>query len=200
MKLTLKDWLEIDAAREAASKSLAKLSQLFHEHAVKAGPNSPDGPILMRSWEKVMDAKSFLPKTRPGLEWTGGNSDDPKNFKMTEPECVGYLKRKFTPEEVAAAQITILGPCQWRLPEPTPTASPLVYHITESEANADFYLGSVSDPHNRNPETLSKVIEDTAWPAFQATQPDSDSMFIDYLIKHHQFAKTDDPVPIIVTG
>ena len=117
MKLTLKQWQEIDEARETAAKALDKLASLFLEHAIRIGVNDPDAVKLLELHNQVRDA-SMLPQTHPQSEWLGGSSDEPNNHTLREPYCVGYLQRYFTRAEIAEAKLECLGPCQWRKTDP----------------------------------------------------------------------------------
>ncbi len=67
------------------------------EAADGSGRTSPEFDLLMRFSEIMVDARTkvLMFDPLPQSEWTGGDSSNPKNFKMREPNCVplprGYL-------------------------------------------------------------------------------------------------------------
>ncbi len=80
----------------------------------------PTGSIefitLFKLSNEIHEIRQAAPTTymyQPQSEWMGGNSDDPKNHKLREPNICPLPHRKFTPEEIEEAGAVCLGPVQW---------------------------------------------------------------------------------------
>jgi hypothetical protein len=67
------------------------------EDATGCSKMSPEATLLFELAEHVDNARTQLLRFDPApqSEWMGGDSSNPKNFKMREPNCVplprGYL-------------------------------------------------------------------------------------------------------------
>lgn len=129
MKITLKQWLEISTSIKAAGEALNSATDLVTKMALDqhdAG-NATEATLLMEISQQLHDI--MLPSgTNPQSEWTGGDSSDPKNHKLREPNIVGGCssKRYFTEEEMIEAGAVNLGPCQWKYMTPDEMAQACV--------------------------------------------------------------------------
>ncbi len=107
MKIPLEQWQEInnlicqaEAALKAADDCIVALGL---EHA-QAG-NQAEARLLIELSKSITEhgplGYGYL--THPQSEWTGGDSSDPKNFTLREPNIVP-LGHRFPREQVEAAQ------------------------------------------------------------------------------------------------
>ena len=112
MKISLKEWRQICAARDAAAESLDKLHMLLMELMWKYKEGDAECKLLNK-WVMQLRESSLPYDTHPQSEWTGGDSSNPANHKLREPNCVGLRRRYFTAEEIAEAGVECLGPCDW---------------------------------------------------------------------------------------
>ena len=120
MKISLAEWKKIEAAvagmRSAAELAESAMADIVFKHQ-KAG--NADEVNLLLSIELDMHevrTKSFqgrLGAIHPQSEWMGGDTDNPRNHKLREPDCCGYNGRYFTTEELAEAGAENHGPCHW---------------------------------------------------------------------------------------
>ena len=116
MQISLKDWMVMEGAVKRIKEALdAEWRTVFA--LLPAGNNTPEAQMIMKlvgQIDLVREQAGFLMDCHSQSEWTGGNSDDPKNHKLREPNCCPLPHRKFTAEEVAEANMVCDGPCQWR--------------------------------------------------------------------------------------
>lgn len=118
MKVTLKQWLEInksvDQVRDALKQANETVAKIVFEHH-NAG-NVEESILMMKLWEQLHEV-SLPSGINPQSEWIGGDSSDPKNHKLREPHIVGGCssKRYFTDEEIAEAEAVCHGPCDWSM-------------------------------------------------------------------------------------
>lgn len=111
MRLTLAQWLELHrlqrAAVDAVSALREKVTHLTIVHHSRG--HAAEVKFLGEVEDKVADADAALLALdfKPVDEWTGGDSADPKNSRLREPQAVhGGLsaRRYFTDAEVAEAR------------------------------------------------------------------------------------------------
>ena len=126
MKITLKDWVKMDEivrnlkhAIEVADSQSFDLLKNYH----KAGESLDTPEVLMimklnNQLHNLRQEAGFLLDCHPQSEWMGGDSDDPKNHKLREPNCCPAPRRHFTQEEMVEAGMVCHGPCQWRKTTP----------------------------------------------------------------------------------
>ena len=63
------------------------------------------------------------------------------------------------------------------------------FRITEEDENRDsFHVASVQSPEGMTQEQAEKIMA-TAWDEFQATHPDTDSEFGEWLVENHGFVE-----------
>ena len=104
-------WLELEKQARKTKRELLLLEQMLFEQAISMGPEDPDSGLFIQMAEKIREITP--PDFHMQSEWTGGNSDDPKNHTMREPNCCPNPRRRFTKEELEAANLTCHGPCDW---------------------------------------------------------------------------------------
>ena len=103
MKITLDEWLEMEQLAKQAGRALTELRSLVTNNMLahhQAG-NERETALLRDIEARVNEAQSVL---APSLfhvqsEWTGGPSDDPKNFTLREPNLV-TISHSFPREQV----------------------------------------------------------------------------------------------------
>jgi len=107
MKIMLQQWREINAligqaetALKAADAKIIDLA-LFHSRA----GNDEEARLLLDLSSKINDGGpgGWGYMTHPQQEWTGGDSSDPANYTLREPNIVPMGKR-FQREQVDAEQ------------------------------------------------------------------------------------------------
>jgi hypothetical protein len=127
MNLTIKDWRKLEAEAKAARDAINTLVDHLREMAMdkmdaseKAthsgiarlnGNDTSNG--LMEMAAKIQDS-FWLPDFHLQSEWLGGDSDNPNNHTLREPNCCPAPQKRFSREEIQAAGEECLGPCQWR--------------------------------------------------------------------------------------
>lgn len=97
MKITLKQWQELAELRKAAAEALTAYDRRLLELAIEYDGLERD--LLLRLSTMV----EFVggPEVSPVSEWMGGDSSDPKNYKLREPHICGLSSRRyFTDEEI----------------------------------------------------------------------------------------------------
>jgi len=103
MKITLDDWLEIEAKTNAAAKELKELSDLLTEKFCRyhEAKNASEAALLMKIEKRVAEAHFDLSPSLAHIqaEWTGGDSSNPRNHTLREPNWV-HMGRRFPPEDV----------------------------------------------------------------------------------------------------
>lgn len=116
MDLSLVEWRllygDIRRARQRINDlghTLLTLSSL-HKGPVEQELLLPLIEICDQALEILPEASSYYPQS----EWMGGDSDDPKNHKLREPNAVPAPRRYFTDAELKEAGAECLGPVQWR--------------------------------------------------------------------------------------
>lgn len=122
MKITLKQWKTLEVALAQANQALTDAWHRFSELAIdhdRAG-NKTEAEFLTSHFQKLCEMREAMPAAylfHPQSEWLGGNSDDPENHKLKEPNIAPLPRRRFTDAEVAEAGLVCIGPCQWRQKE-----------------------------------------------------------------------------------
>ena len=122
MKISLKDWLEMQRVVRAVQEAIeVGSSQVFalldHYHKPGEGFGGPEVETVMKLHQQLMDMREqsgMLMDTHVQSRWLGGDSDDPRNHTLEEPNCCPMPRRHFTREEIAEAGMVCEGPCQWR--------------------------------------------------------------------------------------
>lgn len=101
MKITLEDWNELDQTARKACELLQQLSRRLTELRLKYRPQSAEGLLLARLDGRALEAITALAPSLYHLqdEWTGGDSADPRNHTLREPNWVGH-PHSFPPEAV----------------------------------------------------------------------------------------------------
>jgi hypothetical protein len=113
MKITLKQWLELEAKVKAIGTAVSDLEMYLLDMLWKHQNNATEA-IFIKDFLERLDSIPFLPDCHPQSEWTGGDSSDPKNYKLREPHAAGTLGRRyFTNEEMADARNLIA--LRWHL-------------------------------------------------------------------------------------
>jgi hypothetical protein len=120
MKITLREWKEIEAALDAMRKAIEHADCLTTDVMFKhydAG-NKDSYNLLGELNKQVHDLRGqaslgMLMSVHPQSEWMGGDSDNPKNHKLREPNCCPAPRRYFTAEEMEEVGAENQGPCQW---------------------------------------------------------------------------------------
>jgi len=98
MNITLEQWKRIEIAQHRAKEAVGQLETAIIDTMVEhAAGGELEKQLLVRLLE-MAEASSFelfRIDVHPQMEWMGGDSSDPKNFKLREPNCVplprGYL-------------------------------------------------------------------------------------------------------------
>ena len=124
MKISLKHWRVLDnivkelkhAIEVADSQSFA----LFDEyHKPGEALNTPEVRAIMKLNGQIHELRqqaSMLMDCHPQSEWMGGDSDNPKNHKLREPNSCPAPRRYFTDAEIEEAKMVCHGPCDWTGP------------------------------------------------------------------------------------
>lgn len=113
--------------RKAIEQADVDLFKLVREH----DNDTAERNLLMQLWTEIHDVRQELRTTaelHPQSEWMGGNSDDPQNHKLREPNICPLPRRYFTPEEIAEAGAVCHGPVQWTFGDKQPP-----HHTPESD-------------------------------------------------------------------
>lgn len=109
--ISLKEWQALSRLNAEAKAVIYRLdSELIRLLTIKT-----DEPtrLLIAGMLRRLEDVSLLYEIHPQSEWVGGPSDDPKNHRLREPNCVGLGRRYFTAEEIEEAGLVCLGPCDW---------------------------------------------------------------------------------------
>ena len=95
MNLTLEQWRELEAMKAQAMDALKsfedKLCDLMMQHTGETA--SYIGKASHRAFEAQQVLSSI--DVHVVSEWMGGDSSDPKNFKLREPQATGLSNRKY---------------------------------------------------------------------------------------------------------
>lgn len=111
MKITLKEWLEINRKNDAAKAAIDDLERTLIDLMGKH--DRPEVDLLVQLLNRV-DRMGLLSEIYPQSEWVGGDSGDPKNHKLREPNCCGLSNRRyFTEEEIDEVNMQCHGACDW---------------------------------------------------------------------------------------
>lgn len=120
MNIPLTTWKRLDKLKRkllaGAKEAEQEAFMIWMEAAKGDKPETAETALLLAIAEKfneVYELACLLPDVTPQSEWTGGNSDDPRNHKLREPNCCPLPRRKFTADECAAAGLVCHGPCDW---------------------------------------------------------------------------------------
>ena len=124
MKITLKQWLQINEVIQGIKDSVKVAEGQLTEIALQHydDDNQVEASFLI-NLRNQFDNIIKLPDTKPQSEWTGGDSSDPANHKLREPNCVGGCssRRYFTEDEMLEVEAVHHGPCDWSHKNMTPT-------------------------------------------------------------------------------
>lgn len=121
MKVSLKQWKEVEAIVSDLKKRMHAASAKILLIADQFKFPEPEFQTLHAIAWDIQRAEEQVPASaqlHPQSEWVGGNSDDPKNHKLREPNICPMPRRHFTPEEIAEARAVCNGPCQWDFKPP----------------------------------------------------------------------------------
>lgn len=124
MNISLKQWKEVHDAVTALKRTLETTESVIFTIASRFPTGSPEFNLLFRLSNEIHQVRQDAPAAYPFCpqsEWMGGDSDDPKNHKLREPNCCPLPHRKFTPEEIKEAGAVCHGPVQWEYHPPTET-------------------------------------------------------------------------------
>lgn len=115
MKITLKEWRQIaqaceklQAAKDHAARVIVDIA-LMH---LRAG-HTDESEMLLELETKLNNIVIDAASVQPQSEWMGGNSHDPKNHRLREPNRCPMPRRHFTAEELAEVGAQCFGPCDW---------------------------------------------------------------------------------------
>lgn len=121
MNISLKDWKELDRIRKLVIKTIeiaeSQSFAVFCKYRETGASETPESSLIFKFNQQLHELREpawLLMDTHPQSEWMGGDSDNPKNHKLREPNCCPLPRRRFTQEEVDEANLECLGPCQWR--------------------------------------------------------------------------------------
>lgn len=121
MQITLKQWKEIEALLKGVTRAVehadCAIFAMYGEYHTAGHPlrETPEQRMLLDIWERVHELRTAIVfhDVHPQSEWMGGNSDNPKNHKLREPNCVPAPRRRFTDTEIEEAGAVCHGPVQW---------------------------------------------------------------------------------------
>ena len=118
MNISLKDWKELERIVANLKQSLAQadnriFSILRDYHSNELLPEEQLILKLAGQVHNLRDQASLLMDCHPQSEWLGGDSDNPDNHTLREPNCCPMPRRHFTKEEIAEAKLVCEGPCHW---------------------------------------------------------------------------------------
>jgi hypothetical protein len=119
MRISLSDWKRLEGIVADVKKVIEVAdSQTFdilcQYHSVGDKAETELLAKLNRDIHDLRQQASLLLDCHPQSEWMGGDSDNPANHRLREPNCCPAPRRHFTAEEVAEAKLHCEGPCQWR--------------------------------------------------------------------------------------
>lgn len=104
-KIPLEDWVQLEKAVREAATAISKAQSLATLRCFEAHRAERYHEAAL--WGKIENRlQDTLHALSPSLfyiqtEWTGGDSTNPRNFTLREPNIVG-IPHAFPPEEVAA--------------------------------------------------------------------------------------------------
>lgn len=103
MKITLQQWRRINQLISQAEAALKAADDLIVETSLEHNRegNEAECLLLLDLSRKINEGgpNGWGYMTHPQSEWTGGPSDDPKNFTLREPNIINMGKR-FPREQV----------------------------------------------------------------------------------------------------
>lgn len=121
MNISLKDWKRLDRIRQELIRAIAAADNasfaIWCEYHKTGEPMTPESTLLLKFNEQIHNLRGeagMLMDTHPQSEWLGGDSNNPNNHTLREPNCCQLPVRRFTKEEIAEANLECLGPAQWR--------------------------------------------------------------------------------------
>ncbi len=118
MNITIKDWKELDRIRKTVQKAIeiadSQSFEIFCKYRV-GNSSTPENKLLLEINEKYHELRElagFLHDTHLQSEWLVGNFDNPKNHTLREPNCCPMPRKRFSAEEIEAANLINLSHCQ----------------------------------------------------------------------------------------
>jgi hypothetical protein len=113
--ITLAQWKEIEAAYRSAWVELNKCTKLMTRLASEHFNDAKTVDLIMKMRDDIDEAAFHVSpqSVHPQSEWTGGDSDDPKNHTLREPNIVGLGAGHFPKEQLEEAGAKNHGPCDW---------------------------------------------------------------------------------------
>lgn len=120
MEIRLKTWKTIERAVAQLTRSVHDFEIAILELTKLHPIGSKEGEVLvelMRQATMMREAAPSAHMYHPQSEWLGGNSDDPGNHALREPNICPLPRRRFTPDEIAEAGAVCHGPVQWTFEE-----------------------------------------------------------------------------------
>lgn len=107
MKLTLLQWLQLRKKIQALQEARAELETFLATTQLDqhSAGNHEEASLLRGLYEELEEDSVRLSAylVTPQTEWMGGNSRNPRNFRMREPNIVPLPRRYFTEDEVREA-------------------------------------------------------------------------------------------------
>lgn len=124
MRITLDEWLELERQATQAKQALERLhnevSRTLLKHEREG--HTDESQLLLKLHDRVHDAQQDLAANLYWVqsEWTGGDSCDPKNYTLREPNWV-TISHSFPREQVekyrdAKGEIHLPSRCDDLLP------------------------------------------------------------------------------------
>lgn len=90
MKLSLEFWLTLNFLQEYAKKFRERMSSILFERMTNFhGDGDKNETALLLHMLTHLDSSGAIPEIHVQQEWTGGDSSNPKNFTVREPNIVG---------------------------------------------------------------------------------------------------------------
>lgn len=101
MKLTLKEWIELSQLAEEAKTALQALDGRIIDMLKTYPVGSDESDLLTKLLHRTGDALSDLAANLyyPQTEWLGGDSGNPRNHTLREPNWV-HMGYRFPKEQV----------------------------------------------------------------------------------------------------
>ena len=110
MQIKLKDWKRLEGIIANLRKAIEIADCQSFDIACEYPGDTTESETLHNLNGQIHELRgkaSLLLDCHPQSEWTGGNSDDPKNHRLREPNCCPAPRRYFT------AKLKCIGPVQW---------------------------------------------------------------------------------------
>lgn len=120
MQISLKDWKEIENSIIQLKKVLNDTHTTLLEKLDKQKGNKAEYELLSKMIGQLLEVEQEMSygllnssNLHPQSEWLGGNSDNPNNHALREPNAVPMPRRRFTAKEISEANAECLGAVHW---------------------------------------------------------------------------------------